>query len=106
LAGPHIGRPDKASCRVRYIYHSVKGKTMNRSFLIAALLAVGLTACGEKPATPPAQPAVPPPSTQPAPPVPSVPAPDAVKAEPAKDAAAPAAEAPKGGEMAKDAAKK
>ena len=27
---------------------------MNRSFLIAALLAVGLTACGEKPAPAPA----------------------------------------------------
>ncbi len=41
---------------------------MNRSFLIAALLAVGLTACGEKPAPAPKQPApAPAPAATPAP---------------------------------------
>jgi hypothetical protein len=50
------------------IYSQVKGKTMNRSFLIAALLAVGLTACGEKPAPAPKQPApAPAPAATPAP---------------------------------------
>jgi len=59
------------------IYSQVKGKTMNRSFLIAALLAVGLTACGENPAPAPKQPA-PAPAPAPAP----TPAPaDAMKAD-------------------------
>ena len=58
---------------------------MNRSFLIAALLAVGLTACGEKPAPAPKQPApAPAPAATPAPaPAPApTPAPaDAMKAD-------------------------
>jgi hypothetical protein len=71
------------------IHSQVKGKTMNRSFLIAALLAVGLTACGEKPAPAPKQPApAPAPAATPAPA--PAPAPEAAKDEPAKDAAAPA----------------
>ena len=57
---------------------------MNRSLLIAALLTVGLVACGDKPA----------------------PAPEAPKAEPAKDAAAAPAAAPAAADMAKDAMKK
>jgi hypothetical protein len=67
------------------IYSQVKGKTMSRSFLIAALLAVGLTACGEKPAPAPKQPApAPAPAATPAPaPAPApTPAPaDAMKAD-------------------------
>lgn len=55
---------------------------MNRTFLIAALLAVGLTACGEKPAPAPKQPApAPAPAATPAPPPAPAPAPDAMKSE-------------------------
>jgi hypothetical protein len=67
---------------------SVKGKTMNRSLLIAVLVAAGLAACGEKPAPAPAPKSAPAPAAAPAPaPVPA-PAGDA-----AKGAAAPAAPA-------------
>jgi hypothetical protein len=70
-----------------------KGKKMNRSLLVAAFVAVGLTACGEKPAPPapppPAPKITPAPSAAPAPaPVPapsSGMAPDAMKSEPPKD---------------------
>jgi hypothetical protein len=80
LVERRIARPDAVPVPFQ---PSVKGKTMNRSLLIAALLAVGLTACGEKPAPAPATPApAPAPAAAPAP----APAPDA-----AKDAAAPAA---------------
>jgi hypothetical protein len=78
----------------------LKGKAMNRSLLIAALVAVGLTACGQKPAPAPAPQATPAPAAAPAP----APVPDATKAEPGKDAAAPAA-AP-ADEMKKDETKK
>lgn len=63
---------------------------MNRSLLIAALVAVGLTACGEKPAPAPAPQSAPPPVKAPEA-APPVTVPDAPKAEPGKDAAAPAA---------------
>lgn len=60
---------------------------MNRSFLIAALLAVGLTACGEKPAPAPKQPApAPAPATTPAPAPAPAPAPEAMKDAPKADA--------------------
>ena len=71
-----------------------KGKIMNRSFLLAALLALGLTACGEKPAPAPApKTAAPAPAATPAPA--PAPAPDAAKsdttpADPSKGMAAPA----------------
>lgn len=82
---------------------SDKGKTMNRSLLIAALLAVGLAACGEKPAPAPAPaPSTPAPAAAPAPAPAPAPAAEAPKApEPGKEAAAPAA-----GEMSKEATKK
>ena len=57
---------------------------MNRSLLVAAFVAVGLTACGEKPAPPaPAPKVTPAPSAAPAPA--PAPAPDAMKSEPPKD---------------------
>lgn len=57
---------------------------MNRSLLVAAFVAVGLTACGEKPAPPaPAPKVTPAPSAAPAPT--PAPAPDAMKSEPPKD---------------------
>ncbi len=74
---------------------------MKRSILMAALLALGLTACGNQ-APPPPPPKPPEPAKVPAPPVPPVPTPDASKAEPAKDAAAPAP----GDAMKKDEMKK
>jgi hypothetical protein len=95
---------------------------MNRSLLVAAFVAVGLTACGEKPApapaptpapTPPAKQApkiTPAPADTPAPapaPAPSSGmAPDAMKTEPAKDTGGagmtPPDMAPKGENMATD----
>ncbi|HEV8517848.1 MAG TPA: hypothetical protein VGQ54_04690 [Burkholderiales bacterium] len=63
---------------------------MNHSLLVAAFVAVGLTACGEKPAPPAPPPPVkeapkvtPAPSEAPAPA--PAPAPDAMKSEPPKD---------------------
>ncbi|MEK7231812.1 MAG: hypothetical protein AAB115_07285 [Pseudomonadota bacterium] len=84
-AGQLTGRP----VNLRANPLSVKGRKMNRSLLIAALLAVGLTACGEKPAPAPAPKAAPAPAPAAAPA--PAPVPEAPKAEPAKDAAAPAA---------------
>lgn len=64
---------------------------MNHSLLVAAFVAVGLTACGEKPAPPAPPPPVkeapkvtPAPSEAPPAPAPA-PAPDAMKSEPPKD---------------------
>jgi hypothetical protein len=63
-------------------YYQVKGKNMNRSLLIAALLTVGLAACGEKPAPAPKQPApAPAPAATPAPPPAPAPAPEAMKSD-------------------------
>ena len=65
---------------------------MNRSLLIAAMLAVGLTACGEKPAPAPVQApapapaAVPAPAATPAPAPAPAPTPDAMKSEAPKGA--------------------
>jgi len=63
---------------------------MNRSLLVAAFVAVVLTACGEKPAPPaPPPPVKEAPKVTPAPaeaPAPApAPAPDAMKSEPPKD---------------------
>jgi hypothetical protein len=83
LAGRLHGWPDDVPYQP-----SVKGKTMNRSLLIAALVAVGLAACGEKPAPAPA----PAPKAAPAPAPAAAPAPTPAPAgEAAKGAAAPAA---------------
>jgi len=71
---------------------------MTRALLISAILALGLTACGQKPAPAPQAPATPAPAATPAPEAAPAAAPEA-----AKDAAVDAA---KGGEMAKDAVKK
>jgi hypothetical protein len=71
-----------------FFYLRRKDIIMNRNLVIAALLAVGLTACGEKPA--------PAPAPAPAPVVAPAPAPEAPKADASAPAAtAPAAEAPK-----------
>ena len=67
---------------------------MTRALLISAILALGLTACGQKPAPAPQAPATPAPEAAPA----AAPAPEAAKDAPA--------DAAKGGEMAKDAMKK
>ena len=69
---------------------------MTRALLISAILALGLTACGQKPAPAPQAPATPAPAATPAPD--PAPAPEAAKDAPA--------DAAKGGEMAKDAMKK
>lgn len=105
-------------CSVFNLYF--KGKKMNRSLLVAAFVAVGLTACGEKPvpAPAPAPPAKQAPKVTPAPadtpapaptPAPSSGmAPDAMKTEPAKDTGAgmtPPDMAKKGENMATDPAK-
>src|SRR3972149_3126207 len=66
----------------------LKEKKMNRSLLIAALLAVGLTACGEKPAPAPAPKATPAPAPAAAPA--PAPAPAAAPAPGPAPAAAPA----------------
>ena len=59
---------------------------MNRSLLVAAFVAVGLTACGEKPAPPaPPPPVKEAPKVTPAPSEAPAPAPDAMKSEPPKD---------------------
>ena len=57
---------------------------MKHFSLIAALLALSLTACGEKPATPPAE----------TPPAAESPAPAAESPAPAAESTAPAAESP------------
>ncbi len=71
---------------------------MNRSILIAALLALGLTACGEKPAKAPVVPApAPAPAATPAPapaPVPDAMKSDAPKADAMKSDTAPGTSAP------------
>ncbi len=71
---------------------------MTRALLISAILALGLTACGQKPAAAPQAPATPAPAATPAPEPAPAPAPEAAKDAPA--------DAAKGGEMAKDAMKK
>ncbi len=75
---------------------------MNRSILIAAFLALGLTACGEKPGKAPVAPApapavAPAPAATPAPapaPVPDAMKSDAPKADAMKSDAAPGTSAP------------
>lgn len=77
------------------ILYNVKGnKKMTRSALLAALLAIALTACGQKEEAAPAPaPAEAPAAEAPAA-APAEAAPAADAAAPAADAAAPAAEAP------------
>jgi len=70
-----------------------KGKQMKYSVLLAALLAVSLSACGNKEEAAPAAPAAP--AAEAAPAAPAAPAAEAAPAAPAAEAApaAPAAEA-------------
>jgi hypothetical protein len=82
LGRPALGRPDSVPNQPSI---ERKGKTMNRSLLIAALVAVGLTACGEKPAPAPAPKATPAPAPAPAAAPAPAPAPAAAPAEEKKD---------------------
>jgi hypothetical protein len=90
LGRPAFGRPDSVPNQPSI---ERKGKTMNRSLLIAALVTIGLTACGQKPAPAPAPQAAP------------APAPAAAPAPAPAPAAAPAEEMKKD-EMKKDEMKK